>query len=150
MIQSNTDYTEQVYQNLDLTQVTLQSITFQDCEFEQCNFSEAVLKHCRFINCLFKNCDLSLAEIPDCVFQETQFETSKLVGINWSQAHWPARRLWEPLGFKKCALNHSTFLGVDLSAIKIKRCEASNVDFREANLAKVDFAFTNLKDSLFQ
>lgn len=32
----------------------------------------------------------------------------------------------------------------------MERCEAINVDFREANLSQADFAFTDLKDSLFQ
>jgi fluoroquinolone resistance protein len=150
MINPNTEYTDQTFRNLNYSHTQLRSNTFQDCVFEHCNFSEAVFLNCRFINCVVKNCDLSLAQIPGCVFQETKFESSKLVGINWSQAHWPEKKLWHPVDFKKCVLGHSTFLAVDLSESRIKRCEAINVDFREANLTKVDFAFTDLKESLFQ
>jgi uncharacterized protein YjbI with pentapeptide repeats len=55
-----------------------------------------------------------------------------------------------PLEFIKCSLNHSTFLGVHLGTVKMKRCEAINVDFREAKISGADLAFTDLKDSLFQ
>lgn len=41
-------------------------------------------------------------------------------------------------------------MATNLGAVKFRRCEAINVDFREAKLPLADFAFTNLQDSLFQ
>ena len=150
MIQPHTDYTGEVFQGLALTQAQLLSSTFNECLFENCNFTEAKIQNCRFVNCQFKNCDLSLAQITDSAFLGIRFENSKIIGINWAQAHWPERKLWGPLEFKKCALNHCTFLNVDLASAKIKRCQAVNVDFRGAKLPQADFAFTDLTDSLFQ
>jgi uncharacterized protein YjbI with pentapeptide repeats len=79
----------------------------------------------------------------------TLFENTKVIGVNWTLANWQEKGIWDPIQFKKCALNHSTFLGVNLSGIKFRRSEAVNVDFREADLSRVDFAFTDLTDSLF-
>jgi uncharacterized protein YjbI with pentapeptide repeats len=70
--------------------------------------------------------------------------------VNWSVADWPDYGIREPLQFNRCALSHSTFLGVDLGAVKILHCEGVDVDFREASLIGADFAFTDLKDSLFR
>jgi fluoroquinolone resistance protein len=149
MIQPGIETSEQSFKDLDLSQVILKSNSFHDCRFERCNFVEAHFQNCRFVNCIFKNCDLSLAQIPNCSFSGTRFENSKVIGINWAQAHWSENALWDPLEFTKCPLSHSTFLGVDLTGIKIRRCEAINVDFRESDLTQADFSFTDLKESLF-
>ena len=149
MIQSGYDYTEQTFKDLNLSHALLKSNSFNECRFERCIFEEAHFRNCRFVNCLFKNCDLSLVQIPNCSFSGARFENSKVIGINWAQAHWSDKALWDPIEFKKCSLSHSTFLGVDLNGIKMLRCEAINVDFRETDLTQADFSFTDLRDSLF-
>jgi uncharacterized protein YjbI with pentapeptide repeats len=150
MIENESDHTEQQFKNLDIAHAHIKSVTFHDCTFDHCRFTEVVFQNCRFVNCVFKDCDLSLTQIPNCSFAGTRFTNTKIIGVNWTQAHWPEEGIWSPVEFKKCALNHSTFLGLDLSGIKMERCEAINIDFREANLSQADFAFTDLKDSLFQ
>jgi uncharacterized protein YjbI with pentapeptide repeats len=149
MIHSDSDYTEQTFKDLDMAQTHLKSVTFQDCTFDRCTFTEIVFQNCRFVNCVFKHCDLSLIQMPNCSFGGTRFANSKIIGVNWAQAHWPEKGIWGPIEFKKCSLSHSTFLGVDLNGIKMRRCEAINVDFRETDLTQADFSFTDLKDSLF-
>ena len=150
MIHSESDNLEKNFKDLEITGIQIRLSTFQDCTFENCTFSETKFQNCRFVNCVFKNCNLSLVEVPGSSFEGIKFENTKLIGVNWSQAQWPAKSIWNPLSFKKCALSHATFLGVDLGAVKFRRCEAVNVDFREAKLPQADFAFTDLKDSLFQ
>lgn len=149
MIQTNSNYSEDIFKDLDMLQVQLKSVTFQDCTFERCNFTKTVFQNCRFVNCDFKHCNLSLVQIPNCSFSGTRFADSKIIGVNWAQANWPEKSIWDPIEFKKCAISHSTFLGVTLSGLKMHRCQAINVDFREADLSQADFAFTDLKDSLF-
>lgn len=149
MIQSGMDYDGQIFRDLEMVQAQLSANTFDECRFEGCHFNESLFQNCRFVNTTFKNCDLSLVQIPDCSFPGTRFENSKMIGINWAQATLPEKALWDPLVFKRCALNHSTFLGVNLRKVQMRHCEAVNVDFREADLGEAAFPFTDLKESLF-
>ena len=71
------------------------------------------------------------------------------MGINWTEANWTAAKLGGPPGFFKCALNHSTFIGLSLKGIQIKDCTAIDVDFRDADLSQADFTGTDLAKSLF-
>jgi fluoroquinolone resistance protein len=148
-ITSKTCYTDQVFNSLKLDARQLTSSEFFDCVFKDCSFVESVLQKCRFINCAFQNCDLSLALVPESSFSGTSFENSKCVGLNWAQADWPITGLGNPIRFKKCALSHSTFIGLNLAGIQITDCVAVDVDFREANLSQSDFSRTDLSDSLF-
>ncbi len=150
MIQSNKDYSDHTFKDLVLTGLQIRSSTFLGCIFERCFLVESIVENCRFIECLFKNCDCGLLQVPNSTFSGSRFEDTKLVGVNWSQANWPDHWIGEPLAFNQCFLNHSTFLGIQLKAATFRRCEAVNVDFRQSDLSRADFAFTNLRDSLFQ
>jgi fluoroquinolone resistance protein len=149
MIQPESDYLEKTFKNLDMAGEDVKSCTFQDCNFIRCRFTETVFRNCKFSHCVFDDCDLSLMEVPNSSIGNARFVKSKAVGVNWAQAHWPDKSIWGPIEFNKCALSHSTFLGIDLTEMKMRRCEAINVDFRESNLSGADFKFTDLKDSLF-
>jgi uncharacterized protein YjbI with pentapeptide repeats len=146
---SHTHYTEQVFKELRLEQAELTSSEFYDCTFAHCSFTESVLRRCRFVNCAFQACDLSLVKWPDSWFSGSRFEASKLIGVNWTKAHWPAARLGEPLRFSKCVISHSTFIGLTLRGIHITDCVAHDVDFRETDLSQADFSGTDLSESLF-
>jgi uncharacterized protein YjbI with pentapeptide repeats len=87
--------------------------------------------------------------VPGSAFSVTRFEDSKVIGVDWTRADWAATRLGDPIGFSRCAINHSTFIGLRLPGIQITGCSAVNVDFREADLSKANFAGTDLSDSLF-
>jgi len=149
MICTGTYYTDQVFKEVHLEQAHLVSNEFHDCTFDRCSFVEATFQGCRFVNCVFQHCDLSLVQVPDCSFAATRFESSKVIGVNWTKAHWPATRLWDSIDFFKCAISHSTFIGLNLRRIQIQDCVAMDVDFRESDLSQADFAGTDLSDSLF-
>ena len=148
-ISSENRYTDQVFDTLQLDSIQIDSSEFFDCVFKECSFVETVLDKCRFINCRFQDCDLSLVQVPENSFSGTIFEDSKCIGINWAQAAWPVSSLGKPIRFEKCALNHSTFIGLSLVGIQIQDCIAVDVDFREADLSQSDFTGTDLSDSLF-
>ena len=150
MIQSKRNYTDQVFKDRIPPGLQIISTTFLDCIFEQCEFNDTMLTDCRFVNCEFHKCDCSLIQVPGCTFSGTRFMETKLMGVNWSQADWADYGLGKPLEFTKCSLSHSTFIGVQLGSVKMKQCQAINVDFREASLCEADFTFTDLQDSLFQ
>jgi uncharacterized protein YjbI with pentapeptide repeats len=132
-----------------LERAQLVSNEFIDCKFQRCSLVESVLRDCRFIDCVFLGCDLSLVQAPNSVFSAVRFEDSKILGVNWTLANWSAPRLGEPMVFSRCAISHSTFIGLHLQGIQIKDCVAANVDFREADLSQADFSGTDLSDSLF-
>lgn len=71
------------------------------------------------------------------------------MGIDWTRCEWPDIKIRQPLVFQDCVLNHSTFIGMELKELECTTCQAMDVDFREANLAKANFSNTDLSKSLF-
>jgi fluoroquinolone resistance protein len=149
LIRAQTHHSDLVFKEVHLERGDLVSTEFYDCEFVSCNFVETVFQKCRFVNCVFQHCDLSLMRVPDSTFSSTRFEDSKVIGVNWAQAHWPSTGLRDSVGFFKSAISHSTFFGLILKALQIRHCVALDVDFREADLSQADFAGTDLSDSMF-
>jgi fluoroquinolone resistance protein len=147
---SGTRTTDQAYSQLNLDASRIEAAEFVECRFSDCSFVETIFKRCRFVSCQFTNCDFSLCKIPESVFISPSFEDSKLIGINWAQADWDRVEMGVPVKFNKCALNHSTFIGIKLVGLKMLDSQAINVDFREADLSQVDFSGSDLSDSLFQ
>jgi len=150
MLASHQDYSDRTFKAEKLDHQTIRAAAFYDCSFTRCSFASASLIECRFVNCTFTNCDFSLAQLPGSQLSGARFEGCKLIGINWTEADWSGINLGEPLAFKGCALNHSTFLGLDLPGIQFSNCTVIGADFREANLSQGDFSGSDLLDSLFQ
>jgi uncharacterized protein YjbI with pentapeptide repeats len=148
-ISSNTEYSDQVFNNVHLQSEQILSSEFYNCVFSNSSFTECVFQKCRFVNCAFQGCDLSLAQVPESIFSTTRFEDSKIIGVNWAQADWPGSGLGKPLCIIKSAISHSTFIGLNLKGVQIKDCIAADVDFREADLSRSDFSGTDLSESIF-
>lgn len=142
-------HADQVFKEVHLEHEQLDSSEFYDCVFSRCSFVESIFRRCRFVNCAFRECDLSLVQVPDSTFSSTRFESSKVIGVNWTQADWAMGGLGNPVGFFKCAMSHSTFIGLSLRGIQIRDCAAVDVDFREADLSRADFAGSDLSRSMF-
>lgn len=149
LISSERRYTDQVFKGLHLDGIQIISSEFLDCVFRDCSFAESVFRKCRFVNSAFQGCDLSLARVPESIYSATRFERSKIIGVNWAQAAWPISSLGVPLSFTKSAISHCTFIGLSLKGIQVVDCVAVNVDFREADLSKANFAGSDLSESLF-
>ncbi len=149
MICTEAHYADQVFKEVHLEHAQLVSNEFYDCVFIRCSFVESVFRNCRFVNCAFQACDLSLVQVPESTFSSTRFENSKVIGVNWTEAEWPAMGLGNPVGFFKSAISHSTFLALSLTGVQIRDCVAVDVDFREADLSQADFGGTDLSKSMF-
>ena len=146
---SDRTYAEETFEQVQLKQNDVVSAEFRECRFVRCGFSDSVLRACAFEECVFLECDLSLVKLPHSSFSSTRFEGSKIIGVNWTEARWMALRLWQPVRFKNCIINHSTFLGLDLKGVSFVECMAKDVDFREANLSKADFSGSDLTGAQF-
>ena len=101
------------------------------------------------MDCTFVRCDLSLCSVEECSFTTTEFIDSRIIGVNWTEASWPALGLFDAIGFERCAISHSTFVGLRLRRVKIVDCVAHDVDFAEANLSEAVCVGTDFKDSRF-
>lgn len=148
-IESRTHYADVLFKALQLARTELVSSEFYDCAFLHSTFAESVFRRCRFVNCVFRDCDLSLVKVPESSFTSTRFENSKLIGVNWTEAHWPKAGLAKPVSFSKCVISHSTFIGLSLRSLELRDCVASDVDFREADLSRADFGASDLSGSIF-
>lgn len=146
---TESEYDDESFENLDMTGATLEGIRFRDCSFTRCNFSEATLARCRFSDCQFQDCNLSLATLTGSGFDGVTFIDCKMVGIHWTKAHWPRIRVAKALVFRRCALNDSSFFGLDLRECELVECRAIDVDFTDANCEDADFSDTDLSDSVF-
>jgi uncharacterized protein YjbI with pentapeptide repeats len=148
-IQPQTQVADRSFRGVRQERDRIVSSEFHECTFVHCSFVETVFQACRFNNCSFVHCDLSLFQVPGCLFSATRFEDCKVVGVDWTQADWIGTRIGDPIGFWRCALSHSTFIGLNLSRLQVVDCTAKNVDFREADLSGANFGATDLSESLF-
>lgn len=143
------EYSELVFDKLQLKGARLESKTFYACVFRSCDLTGAELRFCKFRECRFESCNLSLAKLSASVFQGTVFKDSKLAGVNWTGADWPKLNLSGPPCFLNCVLTDCNFLGLPLAGTVMKDCLAKEADFREADLTGADLAGTDLAGALF-
>lgn len=148
-IHKETSYTDEVFEATRLAQAEVTSSEFHDCIFTRCSFAEAIFRDCRFVDCTFQHCDLGLIQFPGSSFSGVRFEDSKLIGVDWTRADWAKVQLGKPIGFLRCTISHSTFIGLKLQGIEIKECTAVDVDYREADMGEATFEGTDLAESLF-
>lgn len=117
---------------------------FSGCVFKNCKFFEATFFDCTFENCRFDNCDLASISIKHSSFQQVNFVDCKLTGIQWNEAAVPL-----DVHFKKCLLNYSGFVGVDLRKSDIVECQLKEVDFTEANLSRANCNYSDFAGARF-
>ena len=147
--QANNDYDGRSFKQITLEGDLLSNKAFYDCTFIACAFGDTTFQACKFDDCLFKDCDLSLVTLESCSFTNTRFEKSKIIGVDWTFASWPAFGLQPPLNFLDCALDYSTFTGLKLPNVSFKDCSLKDVAFAEADLSGADFSGALLAKSIF-
>jgi fluoroquinolone resistance protein len=137
------------FSDLDLHGQEIGFKEFYGCVFCKCSFLETSFRSCRFVDCEFRECNLSLCRVKDCSFSNTRFQDSQVIGVDWTEASWPKRGFLRTVDFRRCALNHSTFIGLSLRGIELTGCVARDVDFTEADLSRADLTHTDLSQSRF-
>ena len=143
------EYEDETFAGLSFDQETIADKTFTDCTFKDCTFREAVLQRCSFHDCVFSDCDLSLAKIPETAFADVAFERCKLIGIDWSSAHWPKFGIKRPFSFHQCALNYGFFTGLKLPNLRMTGCIVKEADFTDVDFTGALFTGTDFTDRRF-
>ena len=143
------EYEDCAFEGLELAGEEVRDKEFAGCTFTGCSFLETRFIACRFVECAFVRCDLSLCRVTDSSFTDVTFVESRAIGVDWTEASWPALGLFQRIGFERCAVSHSTFDSLLLRGIKMVNCVAHDVDFAEADLTEADFAGTDFKESRF-
>jgi uncharacterized protein YjbI with pentapeptide repeats len=144
------EYEDDIFEKVMDTGGTVEDNQFIGCTFSHCRFTQTVFMNCRFRECIFQDCELQVVRFPRSSFSMAEFQDCSTIGINWSEAEWPSRPLLNLIHFNGCVLNYSTFIGLSLPGIRIKNCQALDVDFSEAGLNGADFSDTDLSRSRFQ
>ena len=139
-----TEYYDEIFENINLQEEILESKEFDNCTFKNCIFAETTFQYCKFITCSFENCDLSLLKVKSSVFNDVRIKECKAIGIDWSLCD----KLFA-VTFDSSNINMSSFYSVNLIHSKIISCLANEVDFSQSNLEVVDFQDTDLLHSTF-
>ena len=148
---NETNYFDEKFKNIEIPSESIEGSSFTDCIFYDCNLSDGTLRYCTIENCQLINCDLSLIKLPQTHFRQTSFKHCRMMGINWSQADWESHSLLvkKRVEFEECMLDHSLFIGLDLSETVFLNCKARKMDFEGTNLERADFSGTDLEGTRF-
>ncbi|WP_185268901.1 pentapeptide repeat-containing protein [Halopseudomonas xiamenensis] len=148
-IASNQQYFDQMFDRQDLSSTEIRESVFEECEFSDCDLSATILTRCKFVDCTFKRCNLSLMVISQSRFSTAEFIECKLVGVDWTRAHWPSFDLEPGLAFRSCILNDSSFFGLTLHGLQLQDCRLHDVDFREGNFSGSAMRDCEFNNSVF-
>ena len=148
-IESQQQYFEESFKNLDLQDLVCIGTEFEECTFIDCNFTSATFENCNFINCSFTRCQLSLISVPYTRFFAISFLECKVVGVDWTRANWSAYHKDFEISFRQCILNDSSFFGLTLQALVLDECKVHDVDFREGDFSHAVMTYSDFTHSLF-
>jgi uncharacterized protein YjbI with pentapeptide repeats len=143
------EYEDQIFDGLEMAGEEVRAKEFAGCNFVGCSFLETAFVACRFVDCEFVRCDLSLCRVEGCSFTSVKVIDSQAIGVNWTEASWPTRGLFNAIGFERCALSHSTFIGLGLRRVEMVDCLTHNADFAEADLTQANCTGTDFEGSRF-
>ena len=148
-IESQQQYLEKTFTNLELQELLCTATEFEECSFVECNFRSATFAHCNFINCSFTRCELSLINLPYTRLFGLAFVECKLVGVDWTRATWSEYHRDFEISFRQCILNDSSFFGLTLHSLVLDNCKVQDVDFREGDFSTAVMIYSDFTHSLF-
>lgn len=148
------EYNNLRFVNESLSGIDINQSDFEECEFEGCDFSESILVDCTFNNCIFINCNLLLAKIPNTNFNTVKFDRCDMIGMDWTTARWfrnPKKSKQPfPILFQSCRLNHSIFVGMNMTNAIFTDCIIKEAFFEDASLENSSFDRCDLEQSIFK
>ncbi|QSZ41058.1 pentapeptide repeat-containing protein [Sulfurimonas aquatica] len=138
------------FEKIEISGESVKSAEFEECSFISCDFSETLWRSCRFIDCHFKNCNMSVMRLTDSKLSGCTFESSKMLGIDWTMCDWKSLLTNDLMKFYKCILNDSNFYGISMDGVEMKECSAKELDLRLGSFKNADFSGSDFKGSLFE
>lgn len=118
---------------------------FENCTFTHCDFSGMDLSNRKFIDCRFENCDLNNATLLDTAFRNVAFVNCKMMGLFFEQCN----IFGLEMSFEECALDHSSFHGLNLPDTSFSGTRMIDVDLSKANLSACEFKECDLLGAMF-
>jgi uncharacterized protein YjbI with pentapeptide repeats len=136
----NQEFKKESCGGFDLKHRAFSHVTFEHCDFSQADFSSS-----KFLDCRLSNCNLSLTKISGSRLQEVEFESCKLVGVDFTQCN----PMFLAIRFNKCLIGTCNFSGLDLKNGVFRECTIRDTHFKESNLTGADFAKSDLAGTVF-
>lgn len=144
------EYWAETFAELNLKAEQIRGVEFDDCTFTGCDLSEVKFTQCRFIECRFINCEMNVVHFSGSRFEETLFKACKVTGVDWTVLDYSEFIKEAPFSFYESVLDYSSFFGVTLENLSLKKCRIIEGDFREATLINADFGESDLQESQFR
>jgi uncharacterized protein YjbI with pentapeptide repeats len=144
-LQNETDFSDQVFEGLDLTGFVFRGKEFDGCTFRRSKLSASVWAGARLEDCSFEDCDLTQMKPGDVGAHGVRFVRCKLMGTTWEKPA-PACQI----GFEECNLQYASFVSAHLRKTAFVNCRATEVNFVDSDLRDADFAGTDLTAANFQ
>jgi fluoroquinolone resistance protein len=113
------------------------NLEIRQCLFDGVSFRQAVIGGAHFVDCRFYNCSLRSADLAEAYFERCRFYDSESEkGCDFSYANLRNSR------FEGCDLTTATLTRTRAYGIEMRRCQASGIDFTNADFALGQGDFT--------
>jgi len=136
-------YSDQSFDKIIASQ--LMAGDYENCIFKNCDFSDFNFSGFKFSDCDFYDCNLSMAGVSDTAFRDVNFRDCKMLGLQLDQCN----AFGFSVNVKSSVLNHSSFFQMDLRKCRFQDSIFHEVDFTEANLAKLNLENCDFRQSVF-
>jgi fluoroquinolone resistance protein len=172
-------YENQRFENIKMSEETLEGYEFYDCEFINCTLEECTLEKCHFMGCKFHGCTIISLQAEYTQMKNGEFIGCNLVGIHWTEVL-PVGKIADPIhkltdcllkyntfinmnfmkfnfsgniiqdsAFDECNLNESDFKGCKLNTTQFSKCDMRKADFREAAGYLIDISSNKMRGAKF-
>jgi serine/threonine protein kinase len=118
--------------NLQLNNITLSNITFK------IGTGKLLFNDCKLINVIFDEVDINNSSFINCSFDQVSFINSNLINCNFTNSNLINSTM------KDTDLSNSIFHNAKLNNIDIQDSILSNCDYKNANLNKLNFNYSEL------
>ncbi|AEI67213.1 pentapeptide repeat-containing protein [Corallococcus macrosporus] len=144
-IHEEDSFEHETFADLSLQEADLSGKEFYGCTFQNCTLQESRWTRARLEDCVFTGCDLTRARFTDTSLRGVRFESSKLMGIDWTEVG-----TFPEVSFDGSNLRYCTFAGLSLRKTSFLRCTALEMNFIDTDLSEADFSESDITGSNFR
>ncbi|ABF86515.1 pentapeptide repeat domain protein [Myxococcus xanthus DK 1622] len=144
-IHEEDSFENETFADLNLQETDLGGKEFYRCTFLNCTLQESRWTRTRMESCVFTGCDLTRARFTETSLRDVRFESSKLMGIDWTDVG-----TFPEVTFDGSNLRYCTFAGLSLRKTAFLRCTALEMNFIDTDLSEADFSDSDITGSNFR